>query len=95
MLLLLKGVVQNTMLFRQIEYFQAIIEIGNFYQAAEKCKCFPVSDFPTDKNWNRSFGVKLLTDIMDLFTDTGGRHFTKVFLASDIEQIKRKTKDRR
>lgn len=25
------------MLFRQIEYFQAVIETGNFYQAAEKC----------------------------------------------------------
>ena len=35
------------MLFRQIEYFQAVIETGNFYQAAEKC--FPISYFPTDK----------------------------------------------
>lgn len=26
------------MLFRQIEYFQAVIESGNFYQTAEKCK---------------------------------------------------------
>lgn len=29
--------ISSAMLFRQIEYFQAIIETGNFYQAAEKC----------------------------------------------------------
>lgn len=33
------------MLFRQIEYFQAVIETGNFYQAAENVM-FPNQLFP-------------------------------------------------
>ncbi|GMU13765.1 hypothetical protein WAL17_21950 [Waltera acetigignens] len=47
--------ISSAMLFRQIEYFQAIIETGNFYQAAEKCN---VSQ--QIKKLEQELGVKLL-----------------------------------
>ena len=44
------------MLFRQIEYFQAVIETGNFYQAAEKCNVSQSAISQQIKNWRRNLG---------------------------------------
>ena len=48
------------MLFRQIEYFQAIIETGNFYQAAEKCNVSQSAISQQIKKLEQELGVKLL-----------------------------------
>lgn len=48
--------ISSAMLFRQIEYFQAIIETGNFYQAAEKCNVSQSAISQQIKSWNRSLG---------------------------------------
>lgn len=48
------------MLFRQIEYFQAVIETGNFYQAAEKCNVSQSAISQQIKKLEQELGVKLL-----------------------------------
>ena len=48
------------MLFRQIEYFQAIIETGNFYQAAEKCNVSQSAISQQIKKLEQELGVLLL-----------------------------------
>lgn len=47
------------MLFRQIEYFQAVIETGNFYQAAEKCNVSQSAISQQIKKLEKELGVKL------------------------------------
>ena len=82
------------MLFRQIEYFQAIIETGNFYQAAEKCNVSQSAISQQIKKLEQELGVKLLDRHNRTFSLTpAGEHFYRksLILVSDIEQIKRET----
>ena len=83
------------MLFRQIEYFQAIVETGNFYQAAEKCKVSQSAISQQIKKLENELNVKLLDRHNRTFSLTpAGKHFYRksLILVSDIEQIKRETK---
>ena len=83
------------MLFRQIEYFQAIIENGNFYQAAEKCHVSQSAISQQIKKLEQELGIKLLDRHNRTFSLTpAGEHFYRksLILVSDIEQIKRETK---
>lgn len=83
------------MLFRQIEYFQAIIETGSFYQAAEKCNVSQSAISQQIKRLEEELGVKLLDRHNRTFSLTpAGEHFYRksLILVSDIAQIKRETK---
>lgn len=83
------------MLFRQIEYFQAIIETGNFYQAAEKCNVSQSAISQQIKKLEEELGVKLLDRHNRTFSLTpAGEHFYRKSLVifSDIEQMERETK---
>ena len=64
------------MLFRQIEYFQAVIETGNFYQAAEKCNVSQSAISQQIKKLEQELGVKLLDRHNRTFSLTpAGEHF--------------------
>ena len=83
------------MLFRQIEYFQAIIETGNFYQAAEKCHVSQSAISQQIKKLEQELVVKLLDRHNRTFSLTpAGEHFYRksLILVSDVEQIKQETK---
>lgn len=83
------------MLFRQIEYFQAVIETGNFYQAAEKCNVSQSAISQQIKKLEQELEVKLIDRHNRTFSLTpAGEHFYRksLILVSDIEQIKRETK---
>lgn len=74
------------MLFRQIEYFQAIIETGNFYQAAEKCNVSQSAISQQIKKLEQELGVKLLDRHNRTFSLTpAGEHFYRksLILISD------------
>lgn len=83
------------MLFRQMEYFLAIVETGNFYQAAEKCNVSQSAISQQIKKLEHELGVKLLDRHNRTFSLTpAGEHFYRksLVIVSDIEQIKRETK---
>lgn len=83
------------MLFRQIEYFQAIVEAGNFYQAAEKCSVSQSAISQQIKKLEQELGVKLLDRHNRTFSLTpSGEYFYRksLILVSDLEQIKLETK---
>lgn len=83
------------MLFRQIEYLQAVIESGSFYQAAEKCNVSQSAVSQQIIKLEEELGVKLLDRHNRTFSLTpAGEHFYRksLVLASDIEQMKRETK---
>lgn len=83
------------MLFRQIEYFQAVIETGSFYQAAEKCNVSQSAVSQQIKKLEQELGVTLLDRHNRTFSLTpAGEHFYRksLILVSDIEQIQRETK---
>lgn len=83
------------MLFKQIEYFQAIVEAGTFYQAAEKCNVSQSAISQQIKKLEHELGVKLLDRHNRTFSLTpAGEHFYRksLILVNDIEQIKRETK---
>lgn len=83
------------MLFRQIEYFQAIVETGNFYQAAEKCSVSQSAISQQIKKLEQELEVKLLDRHNRTFSLTpSGEHFYRksLILVSDLEQIKLETK---
>lgn len=83
------------MLFKQIEYFQAVIEMRNFYQAAEKCNVSQSAISQQIKKLEEELGVKLLDRHNRTFSLTpAGEHFYRksLVIASDIEQMKRETK---
>lgn len=83
------------MLFRQIEYFLAVVETGNFYQAAETCNVSQSAISQQIKKLEQELGVKLLDRHNRTFTLTpAGEHFYRksLILVSDIDQIKRETK---
>lgn len=83
------------MLFRQIEYLQAIVECGNFYIAAEKCNVSQSAISQQLKKLEDELGVKLLERHNRTFSLTpAGEHFYKksLIIRSDIEQMIRETK---
>lgn len=84
-----------TMLFRQIEYLQAVVETGNFYQAAEKCKVSQSAISQQIIKLEEELGVKLLDRHNRTFSLTpAGEHFYRksLIVVNDIEQMKRETK---
>lgn len=83
------------MLFRQIEYFQAVIETGNFYQAAEKCQVSQSAISQQVKKLEDELGVKLLDRHNRTFSLTpAGEHFYRksLVLMGDLKQLVRETK---
>lgn len=83
------------MLFRQIEYLQAVVETGNFYQAAEKCKVSQSAISQQIIKLEEELGVKLLDRHNRTFSLTpAGEHFYRksLIVVNDIEQMKRETK---
>ena len=78
------------MLFRS-----AVIETGNFYQAAEKCNVSQSAISQQIKKLEEELGVKLLDRHNRTFSLTpAGEHFYRKSLVifSDIEQMERETK---
>lgn len=83
------------MLLKQIEYFQAVVEEGNFYLAAEKCNISQSAISQQIKKLEDEIGVKLLDRHNRTFTLTkAGEHFYRksVIIMSDIEQLVLETK---
>ena len=83
------------MLLRQIEYLQAVIENGNFYQAAEQCNVSQSAISQQIKKLEDELGVKLLERHNRTFSLTpAGEHFYRksLVIASDLKQLIRETK---
>lgn len=83
------------MLFRQIEYLQAIIECGSFYKAAEKCNVSQSAISQQIKKLEEELGVRLLDRHNRTFTlSPAGEYFYRksLIIRSDIEQLIRETK---
>ena len=79
------------MLFRQMEYLQAVVECGSFYAAAEKCH---VSQSAISQQIKK-LGVQLLDRHNRTFSLTpAGEHFycKSLIIRSDLEQLVRETK---
>ena len=83
------------MLLRQIEYFQAVIECGNFYLATEECH---VSQSAVSQQINKlesELGIKLLDRHNRTFSLTpAGEHFYRksLVITGDLKQLIRETK---
>ncbi len=83
------------MLLRQIEYFQAVIECGNFYDAAEQCHVSQSAISQQIKKLEEELDVKLLKRHNRTFSLTpAGEHFYRksLVITGDIEQMFRETK---
>ena len=83
------------MLLKQIKYFQAIVESGSFYLAAEKCYVSQSAISQQLKKMENELGVKLLERHNRTFSLTpAGEHFYQksLVITSDIEQLIRETK---
>ena len=83
------------MLLRQIEYFQAVIENGNFYEAAEQCHVSQSAISQQIKKLEEELDVKLLERHNRTFSLTpAGEHFYRksLVITSDIAQMLRETK---
>lgn len=83
------------MLLRQIEYFQAVIENGNFYEAAEQCHVSQSAISQQIKKLEEELDVKLLERHNRTFSLTSaGEHFYRksLVITSDIKQMLRETK---
>lgn len=83
------------MLLRQMEYFQAVVEEGNFYLAAEKCNISQSAVSQQIKKLEEEIGVNLLDRHNRTFTLTeAGEHFYRksLVITGDIEQLVRETK---
>ena len=83
------------MLLRQIEYFQAVIENGNFYEAAEQCHVSQSAISQQIKKLEDELDVKLLERHNRTFSLTpAGEHFYKksLVITGDIGQMLRETK---
>lgn len=83
------------MLFRQIEYFQAVVECGNFYRAAERC-CISQSAISQQvRKLEQELGVQLLDRHNRTFSLTpAGTHFYQksLVITGDLEQLVRETR---
>jgi len=83
------------MLLRQIEYFQAVIENGNFYLAAEQCNVSQSAISQQIKKLEAELGVKLLERHNRTFSLTpAGEHFYRksLIISGDLKQLIRETK---
>jgi len=83
------------MLLRQIEYLQAVIENGNFYEAAEQCHVSQSAISQQIKKLEDELGVKLLERHNRTFSLTpAGEHFYRksLIISGDIKQLVRETK---
>lgn len=83
------------MLFRQMEYLQAVIQKGNFYAAAEECHVSQSAISQQIRKLEDELGVQLLNRHNRTFSLTpAGEHFYKksLIIRSDIEQLLRETK---
>ncbi len=83
------------MLLRQIEYFQAVIENGNFYLAAEQCNVSQSAISQQIKKLETELGVKLLERHNRTFSLTpAGEHFYRksLIISGDLKQLVRETK---
>ena len=83
------------MLLRQIEYFQSVIENGNFYIAAEQCHVSQSAISQQIKKLEEELGVPLLERHNRTFSLTpAGEHFYKksLVITADIRQMIRETK---
>lgn len=82
------------MLLRQIEYFQAVIEKGNFYEAADQCHVSQSAISQQIKKLEEELKVKLLERHNRTFSLTpAGEHFYKksLVISADIQQMIRET----
>lgn len=83
------------MFLRQIEYLQAVIESGNFYEAAEKCHVSQSAVSQQIKKLEEELGVKLLERHNRTFSLTpAGEHFYRksLVIMGDLTQLVRETK---
>ncbi len=83
------------MLLRQIEYLQAVIENGNFYEAAEQCHVSQSAISQQIKKLEDELGLKLLERHNRTFSLTpAGEHFYRksLIISGDIKQLVRETK---
>ena len=83
------------MLFRQMEYLQAVIACGNFYLAAEQCHVSQSAISQQIKKLEDELGVKLLERHNRTFSLTpAGEHFYRksLVITGDIHQLVRETK---
>jgi DNA-binding transcriptional LysR family regulator len=83
------------MLLRQIEYFQAVIEHGNFHEAAEQCHVSQSAISQQIKKLEEELDVKLLERHNRTFSLTpAGEHFYRksLVITGDIGQMLRETK---
>lgn len=83
------------MLLRQIEYLQAVIENGNFYQAAEQCHVSQSAISQQIRKLEEELEVKLLERHNRTFSLTpAGEHFYRksLVITGDIGQMVRETK---
>lgn len=83
------------MLLRQIEYFQSVIEKGNFYEAAEQCHVSQSAISQQIKKLEEELGVQLLERHNRTFSLTpAGEHFYRksLVITGDIAQMIRETK---
>lgn len=83
------------MLFRQMEYLQAVVECGSFYAAAEKCHVSQSAISQQIKKLEDELGVQLLNCHNRTFSLTSaGEYFYRksLIIRSDLEQLIRETK---
>lgn len=83
------------MLLRQIEYFQSVIENGNFYDAAEQCHVSQSAISQQIKKLEDELDVKLLDRHNRTFSLTpAGEHFYRksLVITGDIAHMIRETK---
>ena len=83
------------MLLRQIEYLQAVIENGNFYEAAEQCHVSQSAISQQIKKLEDELDVQLLERHNRTFSLTAaGEHFYRksLIITGDIGQMIRETK---
>ena len=83
------------MLLKQMKYFQAVVEKGNFYLAADECYISQSAISQQIKKLEDELGVKLLERHNRTFSLTAaGEHFYQksLIITGDIEQLIRETK---
>lgn len=83
------------MLFRQMEYLQAVVACGNFYLAAEQCHVSQSAISQQIKKLEDELGIKLLERHNRTFSLTpAGEHFYRksLVITGDIQQLVREIK---
>ena len=83
------------MLFRQFEYFQAVVETGNLYAAGERCSVSQSAISQQIKKLEDELGVELLERHNRTFSLTpAGEHFYRksLVISGDIDRLFQETK---